>query len=755
MSAILVTQSCSVTRNVPEQERLLNNVRINVNEPSLSSDLYSLVKQKENKQLLWVFRFKLRFYSLFLFKKDSESKLRTKVGEPPVIYDSSSTMNTVNIMYSYLRNKGYYESNIKYEEHQLKWNRKKLRLTYRIETGEPTVIGSIKLDIKNPYLADQLLQTRKSSLLKKGANFDIDVLDKERTRITRLLKNQSYFFFSEDLVYYAADTGLEKRKVMLTIKLKEDPQRLFGDSTKVDPYTTYKINDIYLSQDLDRPLLQSATDTLNESGYLFINGNGFSVRPKVVRRSIFLSPRDSYSLRNHESTLRRLSSLNNYQYINISYKESANRDSAYFLDCHINVSPSKPQSISVEPNLTNTGGNLGINAALSYQHRNIFRGAEALRMRFYFGLEAQSVRSQQDQALNTTFNTREFGPELSITFPKFLLPFDQDNFAKRYLPKTTTTVSYNYQERPDYTRIILNTNLNYWFKESETKSHSIQPINLSQIKIDKDTSFARRLEDIGNSALTASYEDNFITSIMYTFVYNNQVVKPGASYQIVRANAEFAGNLLDVMSVNVFNAPQNADGQYLFNGIPYAQFFRTYLEFIQNFKLNQGSNLVGRSFVGLGLPYGNSFSMPFVRSFYSGGTNGIRAWRARRIGPGTIPDSITQEANVDQIGDIKIEFNLEYRFKIFSVLEGALFADIGNIWVLNNPEYDEAAQFAFDKILPDIAVGAGMGGRLNFDFFIIRLDAGWRIKDPGSENPRAFKINYSEPVINFAIGYPF
>ena len=769
LAALFLFQSCNITRNVPEQRQLLNKVRVEVNDPLLTSDLYSLVRQKENNRILLVYRFKLRFYSFFIWGKDNESGFRNKVGEPPVIYDSVSAKNTVNILSDYLKNKGYYRNVVEYEEHILHRNRKKIRLTYHVKTGQPTTIAGIDADIKDLSIVDHLIQNRKRSLLRKGDNFDIDKIDEERSRITQLLKEKSYFFFSEDLIYFSADTNREKGKVYLTIKLKEDPIKFFNDTTRVDPYKTYQIHNVYVEQLLGDNIQVDSKDTTSVLGYRFLNGGAFSIRPKVLTRSIFVNPNDYYTLTRHELTFRRLSSLSNYKYINITYNQSTERDSLYFLDCRIKVSPNNPQSISLEPNLTNTGGNLGINGALSYQHRNIFHGAEALRLRLYAGIEAQAVHTdngeQQQQAINTTFNTKEIGPELSITFPKFLLPFDQENFAKRYVPKTTTSLSYNFQQRPDYTRTILNTTLNYWFKESETKSHSIQPLSLSQVKINKSQSFQNRLDSVGNRALTASYEDNFITSVMYSFVFNNQVVKSGASYQIFRASVEFAGNLLGVMSKNLWKADKNDNGQYLFNGIPYAQYFRTYLEYIHNFRLNERSNLVARTFGGVGIPYGNSFSMPFVKSFYSGGTNGIRAWKARRIGPGSVPDSIIKHANVDQIGDVKLELNLEYRFKIISVLEGAIFTDMGNIWVLDNPDYSAEAQFKPDKILHDLAIGAGAGARLNFDFFIMRLDAGWRIKDPAADDPTAIKLyknvdpntgetNYL-PVINFAIGYPF
>ncbi|HAW51890.1 MAG TPA: hypothetical protein DCX54_06105 [Flavobacteriales bacterium] len=759
---MLFFQSCTITKNVPPNQFLLNNTKIKVKNGALKSDLYTLVKQKENRKIFWIYRFKLRFYSSFIFKRDSESKFRNSVGEPPVIYDSISSYNSIGIMSSFLRNKGYYQNNVTFEERVQRGNKKKLNLVYKVELGKPTIIGSVSYDIENEAILEYISREMDKTNLVVGDNFDLDKMESERSRVTLLLKNQGLFFFSNDLIFYKADTLKEKRKVHLSMHMKQNPNKLFSDDIKVNPYKTYKLNNVVVSQDLEKTENSPLHDTLEVEGYSFLNGSSFFVKPKALTRTLFLAPRDFYTYDKHENTIRRLSALNNYKYINITYDRSTNPDTNYFLDCFISLIPSKPKSFSIETNGTTTGGNLGINGSFSVQNRNAFRGAEILKFKLSAGAEAQSVKTGDEKVLNNVLNTYEIGPEISCEFPKFLLPVNQNIYSKSYIPKTTISVSYNYQQRPDYTRGLVNTNLNYWWRETKTKSHSVMPVSLSQIKVDKTDKFIERLDSINNRALTASYEDIFIPSLMYSFVYNNQVIKKDASYQIFRGNMEFAGNLANALSSGVLNLEQNANGQYLLNGIPYSQFFRAYTEYIHNLRINGGTNLVGRAFVGLGVPYGNSTVLPFVRSFFSGGTNGIRAWQARTIGPGTTPDSLTSSSGVDQIGDIKIEFNLEYRFKIISFLEGAVFTDIGNIWVLNNPDYGEEAQFNVSNIFHDIAIGAGVGARLNFNFFIIRFDVANRIKDPGSSEPTSIKFNhynylgqYITPVFNFAIGYPF
>ena len=732
-------------------------MKIDNDNQNTQTQIKSLIKQNANKKLLFIIRFKLRFYNSFFFKKESDSKLRHSFGEPPVVYDSVSAFNSTRQMNAFLKNKGYLKNKVSFETKIKKSNPKKLKITYRISTNEPTIIKGIKYDIEEKGVEHYILKYSEKSLIKVDDNFDLDVLEEERNRITRTFQNEGFFFFSNDLIYYQADTLKEKNAVYITLKLKESPHKYFNDSSLVYPYSTYKIRNIYVRESFDQSIESfRIIDTLNESGYSFINEKQFKVRPKVISRSIFLRPNDFYILREHENTFRRISALNNYKYINISYLKSDPNDSIQFLDCIISLSPSKPKSFNIETNGTNTGGNLGINGSFSVQNRNAFKGAELLRFSITGGLEAQSVKnSTADEVVeNTPFNTLEFGPEISLVFPRFLLPVDQNKFAKRFIPKTTISLSYNYQQRPDYIRNIINTTLNYSWSESNTKTHSVHPLNLSQIQIDKSEEFAARLDSIGSSSLIASYEDQLISSIMYNFVLNNQRERKGASYQVIRGNLELAGNVLYFFDKYLLNTVPNENDQFLINDIPYAQFVRSYLEYIHNFRLNKSNNLVSRTFVGVGYPYKNSTALPFVRSFYSGGTNGIRAWVARSIGPGNIPNELSSAASVDQIGDIKFEQNLEFRFNIFRYLEGALFSDIGNIWVFS-PQ-SEYGEYTVENMWRDMAIGAGIGARLNFDFFIVRFDVAKRMKDPGATDPNAIKFFYSNPpVYNFAIGYPF
>lgn len=752
----VILTSCSVTRNVEEGELLLNKVKIEVADRNLKPALNSLVKQQENRKILWIYRFRLRFYSSFIFKKDSESGLRLSIGEMPVLYDSLSSKESVKQMHAFLKNKGFYHNEVHYVETRRREKNKKIKVKYIVDLKEPTTIAEIKIDVDTNNLAIDLNREREKSHLKVGDNFDIDELEKERLRLTRIMQEEGYYYFSNDLLFYHADTIREKNKVFLSYRLKEKAIKYVDDSIKVNPYITYKVKNVFVRQDYGEDEAGiTGTDTSFLFDYHFINPTTFFVKPKAISRSIFHKEGDYYILSNHEDTYRRLTALNNFKYVNISYN-TAQDSLPNYLNCLVSLAPTQPKSFSVETNGTNTGGILGVNGTFSISHRNVFRGSELLRFSLYAGMEAQSVKSDDDIIENTPFNTLEVGPEVSLVLPKFLLPINKHTFAKKFVPKTTFTLSYNYQRRPDYTRNIVNAGLIYSWKESRTKSHAIQPINISNIQIFKSADFQARLDSLDNSSLKASYEDNFISSIMYSFVYNDQVINQGKTHFIFRANAEFAGNLIYTIDKNYLNRPTDENGSYTINNIPYAQFVRVYTEFVPNIYINRANQVVSRTFIGVGVPYNNSSSMPFVRSFYGGGTNGIRAWQARSLGPGSISNEDLAEANVDQIGDIKIEQNLEYRFKIVKYLEGALFADIGNIWVLDNPDYGEAGNFRFDKLWKDLAIANGIGLRLNFEYFVIRLDAAKRMKDPGAEDPFAIKFYYSEPpVYNFAIGYPF
>lgn len=764
---IFLLFSCNPTKKVPNDQYLLNKVKLKVDKKKvIYKEVRSLVRQEPNKRVLGIVRFHLARYNYSRFelrkeKVEARKKKKNKEfrppGEPPVLYDSSDTKRSTIHINAYLKNKGYYDNKVTYVE---KLNRKKANVVYEVELGQPTLISEIEYNLEGCGAMTPILQDSANSLLKVGDPFDIDNLEKERKRITAHLLNEGYYFFSKDLLYFTADTLKESKNVHLKLEYQENPVKMNAkDTVPIHPYRTYRMNNIYVRMDYDpKKSITLKEDTIYESGYYFIGHKEFRVKPKTVSRAIFFSSNDYYLLKRQEDTYRRLSALNNFQYINITFVPVPNKERP-MLDCIINMSPTKDKSISLETNGTNTGGNLGVNGTISYQHRNKFRGAELLKFKVIAGVEAQNVSTNQDDKVieNTPFNTVEFGPELSLEVPKFMVPFStQDRFAKRNVPKTFFLTSYNYQNRPDYERTIFNVSFGYRWKESASKSHQLEPLNLSVVEIDKSPEFQDRLDSLGSSTLRASYNDHFIWATTYSYILNSRAQRNRNNYHFFRLNVEPAGNLLWFMNKNVFSSEPDENGNYRINNIVYAQYLRTIWEYSYKQQLKKESKMVYRTFIGLGFPYGNIDVMPFEKSFYAGGSNGIRAWQSRSLGPGSLSEEISNTTSIDQIGDIKFEGNIEFRFDITRLFEGAVFTDYGNIWLLQEDEARPGGKFEIENFWQDMAIGLGAGLRLDFNYFVIRLDVARRVKDPGSEDPREIRFFHpAPPVYNFGIGYPF
>ena len=747
--ASLLLSACNSARYVADDELLVSKVNLKVaNEDLDKESIYTIIKQKPNRRLLGVFPLYLGIHNLFINKPDS--KIRNSIGEPPVIYDSLQTNRTISQMELYLNNRGFYDASVSYTT-SVNNRKKRIKITYKIEEYEPYKIAQVDYEVTDKVVNEIVVKDSSNSLLKEGKNFDIDYLQNERNRITRLLKNTGYFYFSKEYIFYEADTTNKKADV--TIGIKDIERKNSENDVYYEQHKSYTINNVFVRLNYDNQLTyQIASDTLSINDLYFIDEGSFKFKPKAIARAIFLKKGDLYQLKNQELTYQNLSALRAFNFISIQFEKDF--DDPNKINCFIRLTPRKTKSFTVEGEGTNSGGNLGISGNIAFQNNNTFKGAETFSIRLKGGLEAQQViNSAENTTLgkNLPFNTLEFGPEANLDVPRFLLPLSADRFSTRINPKTTINASFNYQQRPDYTRRISKIFLAYSWNESPQKTHIIQPIDISIIKLDPTDQFKAALENINNPFIQNSYRDHFISSSRYSFIYNSQDANKRRHYFYFRGNAEFSGNLLNAIS-SLSDSPKSDEGAYEVFNIRYAQYLKTDVDFrwYRNYKF---TSLVYRLSGGVGLPYGNIKSMPFEKSFFAGGANGIRAWGARRLGPGSLPNS--EENLVDQIGNIVLEGNIEYRFDITKILEGAAFVDAGNIWEYNQGNERPSTQFKFDKIWDDLAIGIGAGIRLDFTFFILRFDAATPLKDPGSPKETEFDVRIDETNFNIGIGYPF
>jgi outer membrane protein assembly factor BamA len=665
-------------------------------------------------------------------------------------------------MHRFLNNKGYYENLVTVKaDTQQRWFSKKpaqkVQLTFKVNKRKQYLIASIQEDIKDEEINSIVQAARDKSILKVYDPFNLDNLNNERLRIERLLKNNGYYQFSREYILFEADTSQKTKSASLTMRIKNPTFNYFNTDSLIEgSHQTFKINNVYVQMELPNGET-IAIDTTYSDNMTFIGLSG-KYKEKAISRITYLRPGQLFSIKDQEQTYRNLSGLRVFSYVNIQYSPDY-YSNGNVLNATITLRPRKQKSVTIETEGTNNGGNLGVNATVNFQNNNTFKGAEILNVSFNGGLEAQTIftNEEQRQLWNGAlpFNTLEFGPRVNLEVPRFLLPFASNKISPRGNPRTSFNASFNLQDRPDYRRSLTKTYISYTWNESPTKTHIIQPFDLSYIKLDKSAGFDSLLLRSQNPFLQNSYRDNFILASKYSFILNTQNSNNLKNHFFFRGNFEIAGNFLSLITneQEQFNPEDSSFSEYAdIGGIRFAQYIRADFDFrfYQKFNWNK---IVYRFASGLGLPYGNNPSMPFEKSFYAGGANGLRAWRVRELGPGNITDSA--KTNIDQIGNVQLEGNVEWRIPITNILETALFVDAGNIWNYAQQGTVEETEFKFDKLWDGTAIGFGIGLRLNFSFFILRFDGATKLKDPSQENPNLLQPQWSDTILNLGIGYPF
>lgn len=762
---VVILSGCNPTKRMANDEYLLKKNKFKFEEePKIDKeDLKDVVKQEPNRKILGA-RFYLWAYNvpnpdkfekrnrkrLNKLQKKNEKRLekgkepkefkpfgswwRETVGEPPVIFDSTLVDKSTEQIRTFLVKHGYFNAEVS-SETQLSEGKQMKTAVYIIEPQTPYVIDSLSFNIPDDYLAELINESRSiGKSVKKGDRFDIEKLDQERKKHTAYFRNRGYYDFSKDLIYFDVDSARNNHSVHLELGIipRKVPYENNPDSLLVEPYKRYKLNKISI---IDRPFLRGKevfkSDTSMLRNYIIIDQNQLEVKPKTIGQNILFDQNEYYELDKVSTTYQRLNALPIVRAASIDFEPVSQDVENRLLNVNISLAPAPKQNFSFEWNGTNQGGFLGISGALGYRNRNIFGGAEILRMEISGGLEAQQLLTESGADNNVrqglSFNTLEFGPQISLTFPRFLLPFSSDRFAKSANPSTSLITNLSYQRRPDYERTRSFGSIIYQWNETVSKQWQISPLELSLIKIDRSAEFDERLEEINDPFLTNSFQDHFIQSTRVAFILNTQRQDNSKrNLYFYRAEIESAGSLLRGL-YQLSNATVNENGNYEALGIQFAQYVKTVHDFRYYNVPNEKMSTAYRLSAGVGIPLENLSVLPFEKSFFAGGANGIRAWQARTLGPGSFRDPVQ---NFDKIGDILIEGNIEYRFDITNILEGAFFVDAGNIWIMGNETERPGAIFKFDRFLSEIAVGAGAGTRFNFDFFLIRLDLGLQIKDP-------------------------
>lgn len=752
--------SCSAIKFVPDGSYLLDEVKIHTDNKEIKpSDMRLYVRQNPNSK--WFSTIKTQLYVYNWSGRDSTkwfNRFLRKIGDAPVIYNESDAIRSQEEIAKAVQNLGYMGASVK---RTTKTKKKKLKLFYEITSGKPYIVRTLKYDISDKKIAEYLRNDSTQSMLREGMLFDVNVLDAERQRITDYLLCNGYYKFNKDYITYTADTARNTHQVDLTLHLL--PYKTYvGDTPK--EHFQYKINKINFITDYD--VLQSSAlssieinDSLHYNGFPIYYKDKLYLRPKVLVDNLRFASGDLYDERNVQKTYTYFGRLSALKYTNIRFFETQNGDSTQ-LNCYVMLTKSKHKSISFELEGTNSAGDLGAAASVSFQHRNLFRGSETFMVKFRGAYEAISGLQPGYKNHNYT----EYGVETSINFPNFLFPFLTSDFKRRIKATTEFGLQYNYQLRPEFSRTIASASWSYKWMQKQKIQHRIDLLDISYLYLPWISSQFQEdyiNKDKDNYILKYNYENRLIVRMGYNYSYNsaggalvNNTITTN-SYSI-RAGFESAGNILYGIS-KMINMRKNKDGEYAILGIPYAQYLKGDFDFAKNIIIDHRNSLAFHAGIGIAVPYGNAKVVPFEKRYFSGGANSVRGWSVRNLGPG----SFAGDGNfMNQSGDIKLDASIEYRTRLFWKFRGAAFIDAGNIWTIREYENQPGGVFEFDKFYKQIAVAYGLGLRLDLDFFVLRFDGGMK-----AINPKYKKAKERYPIIHprfsrdfafhFAVGYPF
>ncbi len=755
--------SCSAVKHVPDGDYLLNSVKINITDnPDITpKQLTGYLRQTPNHKVLGFAKLQLATYSLS--GRDSTkwyNRWLQRLGQPPVIYDHTLTDVSALQLKMALVNAGYLDAAVTVDT--VVKGRKRIDVRYNITTGTPHVVDRFEADVPDSSLLAIMKSYPRLLTAPKGVLFDRNVLDERRTAITQLMHRHGYYRFTKEHIAFTADTARGDKNVYLTMHIRpgdgdagKHQKYYFGKVVFITDYTP-SASGIHVAGPQDTVRYRDIT-VLSAPGKQYL-------RPQALDEKCFIVPGKPYDTRVIERTYEALQQLSILSYINIVL-EPAEADSLgrHVLDAYVLLSPSKTQNVAVELEGTNSEGDLGFGLGVTYQHRNIARGGQILTAKLRTSYESLSGN------FNGLINDRytEQAGEVSITFPKFEAPFLSKSFKQRMKANTEFSLSGNYQERPEYTRIIAGAAWKYKFSRRTARQtlmrHTFDFIDINYVYLPHSTIDFINSVAPANPLVRYSYEDHLIMRMGYTFSRTNRRAPSTTSRQLLqpsiyslRASVETAGNVLYAFA-KLTDRPKHDEAYKIF-GTQFAQYVKAEIDYSYTINMSERSSLAMRAGAGAGYPYGNSSMIPFEKRFYAGGANGVRGWSVRSLGPGSYEARNSVDNFINQCGDISLIMSMEYRAKLFWVLESALFVDAGNVWTIRNYENQPGGLMRMRNFYKEIAGAYGVGIRFDFTYFLLRLDLGMKAHNParGQEPwPLLHPRWRRDATFHFAVGYPF
>jgi outer membrane protein insertion porin family len=706
----------------------------------LKLDLETLLTPTPNSKTLG-FRTKLRFhYKAQREKPGFVSKyLNRKFGESPVYFSSVDPDRTVKLLENRLENHGFFHSRISFS---VKESKNLTSVDYTVKAGAPYLLNKLELDTISLPIHEEIQKSLSNTLLDSDQRFDLDIMKAERNRIDDYLKKNGYYNFNANFLIFEADTNQSKNKRYdLILRLKNDvPEK------SLVPYT-YK--SIYVYPDYRIDSLKDTKDTIKLSNYYFLQEPEF-FKPERLTNYLVVEKGEKYDPNKTSMTSSRLSSIGTYKYVNIQLSENMPTDSTskdYSLDAHIYLSALAKRSIRTEIQaVTKSNSFAGPTLSIVYSNRNLFKGGETLNISANVGYEQQITNGSRKSGLSST----QLGIKTDLIFPRIFLPVNISKEKFQYaVPRTKVSLGFDYFRRSNFYNLkSANGSFGYSWNKNKYVFHQLNPMSVNYVNIGNiSDEFDAILSQ--NSFLQISLQQQFIAGLTYSFTYNQLVNQQKKNPIYFNTNIDLSGN-----TINLLNS-LSSNGENKFLGIEYAQYVKMDMDIRYYLRMRKERVFVARMFGGVGLPYGNSVTLPFSKQYFSGGAYSVRAFRARSLGPGSYqPTDADQGAFFDRAGDIRLEANLEYRFPIAGFLKGALFTDAGNVWLTNKNEALEGGKFSSD-FLSELGVGIGMGLRVDIQNFVIRLDMAAPVRKPYLPKTERNKLDLKTTVLNFAIGYPF
>lgn len=744
------------------------------------------------------------------FMVKGASEFLKRIGEPPSIIDTSKTNKSVSKLEAYYNTKGYFNNSGEYEIIPGKNNRK-AQIEYRVTLNKPYIVDTIQKNITSPELDSIYKNAERSSLVKQGEQFDLEKFTLERERLTNLFRNSGVYNFQESSINYniLRDTTLAADDQLMDVQLNIKKFRSTNDSTDTSmPYKVARHKEINIYADYD---IGGGTDTLQKVEYenynIYYKGK-LKYRPKALTDAVFFEKDSIYRDLDRIRTYRQITNLNTFKYPNVEFIPDSSHTR---LESNIYLAAKPKYSLNLNFDVTHSNiQRVGTAFSAGVITRNVFGGAETLNVS-----ARGSIGLLSDASLSNETFTSELGGDINITFPRIWLPFNTERIIPYYmLPQSRLSAGTNFQKNIGLDKQSLNSVLSFNWSPTERLKNNIELINVEFVRnvnpnnffnvyrntfsnlddiadafqddpqyadlfnpVDEEgedprlniptgaNTFVRRVlegeipvnnddfEQVNSIAerrrrLT---ENNLIFASNFTHTKNSKSGINDLDFYQYRIKLESAGAMLSLLT-NVIPYNQNDQGQNLVFGVPFSQYVKTEFDYIRHWSIGGGQVIAFRSFSGIAIPYGNADNIPFVRSYFAGGSNDNRAWNAYELGPGR-----TNNINDFNEANLKLALNLEYRFPIAGDVKGALFADAGNIWNVFDNENNPEAIFSGFSSLADIALGTGLGLRYDFTYFVFRLDVGFKTYNPAREgSDRWFDgYNFKRAVFNIGINYPF